>query len=152
MAEHWSVGDRLAPITRHMTAERMRWYCEGIDTALVANGVPQLVGSNIHTDDDVARRSGLAGRVADGMISTNWLSSMLTASFGHGFLEGGALRTKYIVPIFEDDLITACGVITDIEVDGDRRTAVLDVWCEKADGTRCTVGHARARLPSGSSH
>ena len=72
-----------------------------------------LAGPNIHTDDALARANGLPGRVADGMVSTNWISTLLTDAFGGRYLEGGSLRTRYVRPIFEDERIEVVVRITD---------------------------------------
>jgi acyl dehydratase len=131
-----------------MTAERMRWHCEALDTAVSGGERPVPAGANIHTDDEIARSSGLPGRVADGMISTNWLSSMLIQTFGDGYLWGGSLRTRYTKPVFVDDVIRAVIRVAALDSDEDgRAVARLDVWCENQHGDVCTTGEAVVRLP-----
>ena len=46
------------------------------------------------------------------MVSTNWISTLLTDAFGERYLEGGSLRTRYVRPIFEDDRIEVVVRIT----------------------------------------
>ena len=101
----WVAGQELPRRQRAMTAERMRWHCDGLESALA--GYPVSSGPNIHTDDDLARANGLPGRVADGMISTNWLSGVLLEAFGDGYLRHGTLRTRYLRPVFVDTDLTA---------------------------------------------
>jgi 3-hydroxybutyryl-CoA dehydratase len=141
----WRPGVELPRLRRTMTAERMRWYADVIETSLA--GRPVQAAPNIHTDDDIARANGLSARVADGMISTNWLSEMLVAAFGEAYLRTGSLRTRYARPIFEDAVVTSVVQITKVEwaVDG-TQTVTADVWCETEDGTRCTSGEATVRL------
>jgi acyl dehydratase len=129
-----------------MTAERMRWHCEGLESALAGRLV--TVGATIHTDDEFARANGLPGRVADGMISTNWLSGILLEAFGDAYLIGGSLRTRYRRPVFADTPLT--GVVQVAERrpgpdSGDRLVAA--VWCETPDGERVTEGEASVPLP-----
>src|SRR4051812_38853315 len=115
MSADWKVGDELPRLVRVMTAERMRWHCEALDTAVAASGQPVAADANIHTDDAIAQASGLPGRVADGMIATNWLSSMLIQAFGDAYLGGGSLRTRYTKPVFVDDVVEAGVRVTAVE-------------------------------------
>jgi acyl dehydratase len=125
----------------------MRWHCDALATLLADTGEVVLAGPSIHTDDDVARSSGLPSRVADGMISTNWLSSTLTACFGEVFLSTGSLRTRYVRPIFEDERIEAVVRITTVDpLAGDESLLRADVWCANERGDKCTVGEASVRL------
>ena len=74
-AEPWTAGTEVARLSRTMTAERMRWFADGLHTVVAAGDTFQIAEPNIHTDDDLARASGLPGIIADGMVSTNWISS-----------------------------------------------------------------------------
>jgi hypothetical protein len=147
MARLWLPGQVLPPLVRSMTAARMRWYCDALETALAASDEVVRAGPNIHTDDGLARANGLPGRVADGMITTNWVSSMLFDSFGDAIVKGGSLRTKYIRPVFEDERITAVVTVRTIEplADG-RRLLTADVSCTNEGGQACTVGEATVRI------
>ena len=150
MSELWTPGRELPRLRRTMTAERMRWYSDALETVTLGAAAPVLAGPNIHTDDSLARANGLPGRVADGMVSTNWISTLLTDTFGDGYLEGGSLRTRYVRPIFEDERIEVVVRITD------RRTAadgsdhlVAEVACVKSDGEIATAGEATVAVAGG---
>ena len=148
MAALWAPGMELPRLRRAMTAERMRWYSDAFETLSWTGAAAQsliLAGPNIHTDDDMARENGLRARVADGMVSTNWISTVLTDTFAELYLEGGSLRTRYVRPIFEDDNIEVVVRVTgsERELDGDRLT--LDVSCIKDDGEVATAGIATVR-------
>jgi 3-hydroxybutyryl-CoA dehydratase len=149
-ADLWTPGSELAHVVRTMTAERMRWYSDVLETVAQLSTEPILAEPNIHTDDDLARANGLAARVADGMVSTNWLSSMLADAYGIHYLEGGSLRTRYVRPIYEDDEIEVVVKVTAREPapDGGERL-VADVSCVKADGQVATGGVATIRIPRG---
>jgi 3-hydroxybutyryl-CoA dehydratase len=140
----------LPRLRRAMTAERMRWYSDALMTLSWTGAPPEsliLAGPNIHTDDHLARDNGLRGRVADGMVSTNWISTVLTDTFGELYLEGGSLQTRYIRPIFEDDNIEVVVRVTGRNPDsgfGERLT--LDVSCVKDDGEVATAGTATVRV------
>ena len=130
-------------MTRTMTAERMRWYSDALAMLTAAATEPLIPAPNIHTDDAVARANGLSGRLADGMISTNWISTMLTDTFGANYLHGGSLRTRYLRPIYEDERVEVVVRITDRRPAADGRDRlVADVTCLIADGKVATAGQA----------
>jgi 3-hydroxybutyryl-CoA dehydratase len=106
-----------------------------------------LSGPNIHTDDEVARTNGLPGRVADGMISTNWLSSILVESFGDAYVARGRLRTRYRRPVFVDVPLSAVVRVAELHpgADGERHL-MAEVFCETPDGERVTEGVAAVPL------
>jgi hypothetical protein len=146
----WTPGAELPRLTRTMTAERMRWYADALETVSQGAAHPIIAEPNIHTDDDLARANGLRGRVADGMISTNWISSVLADAFGENYLARGSLRTRYVRPIYEDERIEVVVRITARERTEDgREQLVADVACVKADGEVATGGAATIGLPRG---
>lgn len=135
------VGSIIQGPTRAATRLRMFWYGDGLESAI--HGERRRAQVHIHTDDEAAKYEGLPGVIADGMSSTNWISTMLTKKFGVDYIERGELRTKFIKPIFADVVVSTKGQVRSIErmEDGAVRY-VLDVWCEDADGTKLTVGEA----------
>ncbi|GAA5146051.1 hypothetical protein GCM10025768_04100 [Microbacterium pseudoresistens] len=139
MAEHVEVGDEFSSFPLIMTRERMRWYCDALETAASQSGEFIVAEPTIHTDDEYARQNGLPGIVADGMISTNYISSLLYRTFGVAYLAGGELRTKFIRPVVEDAILRARAVVTDAEAGA----VALDVWVEDETGQKVTVGDAR---------
>lgn len=143
----WHPGDVVGRLERTMTAERMRWHVVGLETAVAGGTTPATPGVTIHTDDDYARTLGLAGAIADGMVTTNWLSSMLVAAFGDAFTTGGTLRTKFIRPVFVGDRIVAQVTVTAVDDHaGGGCTIHTELRCENQAGELCTVGVATARL------
>ncbi len=139
------TGQVLRGTPRKMNRERMRWYVDGLFTARANDGKVHTE-ENIHTDDEYARSQGLPGIIADGMISTNWLYGLLLDTFGADFLRAGSLRTKYIKPILEIHIVTACLRVKAAEpADGGTRYD-LEVWCEDQAGTLLTVGAASVTL------
>ena len=145
-ATTWSVGDELPGISRRMTRERMRWYADALLGTSEPEPAPMIAEENVHTDDEFARGQGLSGIISDGMISTNWISSVLLAAFGRAYLERGRLRTKFIRPIFEDQIITTRAVVNAVTPGPDGVSVELEVWCEDGSGQKCTVGVASARV------
>jgi acyl dehydratase len=131
-----------------MTAERIRWYDDAMLSA--AKGEDTRAGANIHTSDDYARSQGLPAVIADGMISTNWMSEMLVAHFGMDYLERGELRTKFIKPIYLGAVVSVRGRVRSVErADGAGVAYVLDVWCEDQQRVKLTDGDARVVVAAG---
>ena len=144
MAASLKVGSELRSAPREMTRERMRWYVDTQPTVAADNGRIQTQEPTIHDDDDYARKQGLPGIIADGMISTNWIMGLLLDTFGPDFARKGKLRTKYIAPIYEDQVVISCARVTAVEkIDG--ATAYrLEVWSEDDTAKKLTVGEAIA--------
>jgi 3-hydroxybutyryl-CoA dehydratase len=132
---------RLPP--RPMTRERMRWYVDVQDTVQFDDGRIHPQPPTIHDDDAYAKKQGLPGIIADGMISTNWIFSLLTDVFGDDAARKGRLRTKYIAPVYEDQVLIACARVRSLHDNADGATVYhLDVWCEDDSGKHVTVGEA----------
>ena len=140
-------GQELRSTPRSMSRERMRWYVDGLFTAKANDGKVHTE-ENIHTDDQYARSQGLPGIIADGMISTNWILSLLVDVFGPDAASKGRLKTKYIAPIYEDHVVIACAKIATVTNDGGRAVYDLAVWCEDDNGKKVTVGDARVYAPA----
>jgi 3-hydroxybutyryl-CoA dehydratase len=143
------VGCVLTAPPRVMTRERMRWYCDALETTSEADGEFRIAGPTIHNDDDFARSQGLPGIIADGMISTNWISQLLVYTYGMRYLGDGELRTRFVRPIYEDEVIETCAEVTHTVNGEDGRRLALDVRCVTAGGETCTVGTATVPLDVG---
>ena len=137
------VGAELRSAPRQMTRERMRWYVDAQPTVAVDDGRIHTQDPTIHDDDDYARKQGLPGIIADGMISTNWILGLLLDVFGQPAAEKGKLRTRYVRPIYENEIIVACAAVRSVARGKDGETAYrLEVWCEADGAVKVTVGEA----------
>lgn len=134
-----TVGDEIAGPRKVATAQRIHWYGSGFMTANA--GERREVITNIHTDDEFAQNQGLPAAIADGMMSANWISSMLIERFGADYISRGHLRTKFIKPVYVDEGITAHGRVVSVtpQPDGSNRFE-LEVWAADDDGVKRTVG------------
>jgi acyl dehydratase len=143
----YSVGDELKGPVRKVTVERIEWY----DSAMLSAAAGELrqVGSNIHTDEDYARAEGFIGVMADGMIMTNWCSSMLLEHFGSDYIERGTLRTKFIKPVWLDAIVHVRGRVVASEPNGGATVYKLDVWCEDENGVKVVDGDSRIEVRHG---
>ena len=62
----------------------------------------------------------------------------------------GRLRTKYIAPIYEDDVVITCAKVSSVTDNESGETVYeVEVWCENDAGKKLTVGdatiHTRSR-------
>lgn len=143
-ASDLAVGTEWRSAPREMTRERMRWYVDAQPTVAADNGHIQTQEPTIHDDDDYARTQGLPGIIADGMISTNWIMGLLIDTFGEDFVHKGKLRTKYVAPIYEDQVVISCARVVAATKTGDATEYRLEVWCEDDTAKKLTVGEATA--------
>ena len=139
-----AVGTQFRLPPRLMTRERMRWYVDIQETVQQDTGRIVTQPPTIHDDDAYARKQGLPGIISDGMISTNWIMGLLLDTFGTSFLHKGKLRTKYIAPIYEDQVVISCARVTAIERAGGTTAYHMEVWCEDDTAKKLTVGEAVA--------
>jgi acyl dehydratase len=129
-AHELAIGQEIEPIVKHMTIERM-------SRPLMAGGNP------IHYDAAFAKNAGLPAPIATGVMSSAFLSEMLTKAFGVDWIRTGAMDVKFIRPILAGDTVTARGRITGkCEASTGVRIA-LEIWCETQRGEPATVGTAR---------
>ena len=126
--------------------ERIEWY----DSAMLSAATDELrqVGSNIHTDEEFAKSEGFPTINADGMIMTNWCSSMLLRELRPPLSR--ARRAAHQVHRAGD----WSGV--ELHVRGRVREATtnpngstqytIDVWCEDENGNKLVDGDAKVEV------
>lgn len=142
-----SIGTEFRAHLRPMTRERMRWYVDAQPTIAADDGRVHTQPPTIHDDDEYARSQGLPGIIADGMVSTNWIQGLLIDVFGIAVATCSRLRTKYIAPIYEDQIVIAAAKVVSLTAAASGGTnVILDVWCEDDSGKKLTVGDATIRL------
>jgi acyl dehydratase len=101
-------------------------------------------GENYHTNREMARALGFPDIVVQGMMTLCFLSGLLTREFGDGWYRGGKMSVALVNVVWCGDTITARGTVREERPEGRRTRLVLDVWCEKSDGTKVVVGSASA--------
>jgi len=97
-----------------------------------------------HNDVEEARKLGFPDIVVQGMMPLCFVSEMMTTRFGEGWFAGGRMNVNLVNVVWRGDKLTARGLVREMTPEGSRRRARLDVWCEKADGTKVVVGSASA--------
>jgi hypothetical protein len=101
-------------------------------------------GRNYHTDKEQAEKLGFPNIVVQGMMSTCFISQVMQDAFGMGWLEGGKASLKLTNVLWVDEAVTAHGKIREEVPEGSRTRVHCDVWAEKDDGTRVSLGSASA--------
>ena len=131
----------LSLATRTLTQEKMTAYSEDSANA--------LRGQSIHTAPAVARAKGYPNSVAQGLMSADYISEMMTARFEKGWLLYGRLSLAFVRPALCGHTITANAAPREKADEGAFIRHVHDVWCQNQDGEAVTVGTASGLVPAG---
>ena len=97
---------------------------------------------SIHTDEAWARAKGFRAPLAQGMMSTAYVSEMMTQLLGAGFVKGGTMSVAFIKPVYVGDRLTVRGVVKEKRRENGATRVVVDVWCENQHGEKTAVGTA----------
>lgn len=108
-------------LTKHVTQDDMTLYSGP---------------GNIHSDLEVAKRTGLDATIAQGMMTLAFASELMTQVCGPQWLERGELDVKFTKPVVADDAVT---VSASEGADG------YDVKAVNQSGEILMVGTARLR-------
>jgi len=123
-------GEEVSPLARTITHA----MCEALSG-------PE---KNYHTDQEMARALGFPDIVVQGMLSVCFVADLMAHAFGIGWHLAGKLDVRLVNVVWPNDTLTTRGKVRDEIPEGSKRRALLDVWCEKADGTKTVVGTASA--------
>jgi acyl dehydratase len=104
---------------------------------------------SIHTDEAWARAKGFRTTLAQGMMSTAYVSEMMTELLGAGFVKGGGMSMAFVKPVYAGDRLTVRGVVKEVRPEPNATRVVVDVWCENQHGEKTAVGTATGFLPAG---
>lgn len=126
-------GDEITSIDMYLSKDQVRRY------ARTANmNVPRF------TDDEGARKEGLPGMIAPGVMSMGLLVKMI------GDWNRGALikriGTTFRSPVLPDRNLHLRGAIT--QKNAADRTVECDLWIENDEGERWVIGTATLALPT----
>jgi acyl dehydratase len=130
-------GERLGPLPKAVSLS----MCEAFSGP----------GKNYHTDQEMARALGFPDVVVQGMMSICFLSELMTKRFGLGWICGGKLNVSLVNVLWGNEQVSAHGQVREQHAEGKRTRVVVDVWCEKVDGTKTIVGTASALMAAGDS-
>lgn len=100
----------------------------------------------VHMDDDYARDTIFAGRIAHGMMTAGLISAVIGEQLpGHGTVYLGQ-SLKFLAPVRPGDTVLAEVEVTDI--DYSRRRVTMETRC-LVDGKKVLIGEANVLAPSG---
>ena len=97
---------------------------------------------SIHSDEAWARQKGFRACLAQGMMSTAYVSQMMVELLGPGFARGGTMSMAFVKPVYAGDRLTVRGRIKDKQPDSGATRVVVEVWVENQHGEKTAVGHA----------
>ena len=101
----------------------------------------------IHWDRAAGASRGVGDHtVNQGPLNLSYVINMLMAWAGPTCIR--RLQTRFLAPVLDGDHLTAHGVVTAIENDGDTRLAVCDTWLDR-DGERVLECTATVALSEG---
>ena len=135
------AGERkgeLTPVVRTLTAERMTAYSE--------DSVNALRGTSIHVQAEAAKEAGFETTVAQGLMSADYISEMMTATLGKESFENAKLSLAFLRPVLAGETLTANGRLAESVEDGAGVRRVYEVWCENEKAETVTAGTATALL------
>jgi len=98
---------------------------------------------SIHTDKAWAREKGFANTIAQGMMSTAYVSKLMTRAVGEGFVAGGAMEARFLRPVLCGDTLEIRGNVAGFtrEPDG-RPRAHITVAAHNQRGEQTMAGGA----------
>jgi acyl dehydratase len=108
-------------LTKHVTQDDMTLYSGP---------------GNIHSDVEVAKRTGLDAPIAQGMMTLAFASELMTKIHGARWLERGEISVKFTKPVPAEDTVT---------VRAEVRDDVYDITATNRHGETVMVGEARLR-------
>lgn len=126
------AGQTLGPLVRTITQRRIDAY----------SGVRPR---SIHTDEEWARHKGFPTTIAQGMMTTAYVSTLMTGAVGAGFVAGGGMDVRFLRPVMCGDTVTVTGTVVGFgrQPEGAVRVHV-DVAGHNQRGEQTTAGTASA--------
>lgn len=99
----------------------------------------------IHTDEETARKAGLPGVIAQGMLSMGFLGQFVGQIAGNrGFVS--QLHVRFVGRVLPGDMV-ACNIKVTAK-DEEKRTIELAISAETEPGKPSTIGNARIKFLS----
>jgi acyl dehydratase len=123
-------------MTKVVTQENVRLYAEASHDF-----------NPVHLDEEFARKAGLGGTVAHGMLILSYVSEMMTTAFGKSWLAGGRLDVRFREPARPDNTIAVGGKISKLERIGGQTMVTCSVLCSNEKGEQVITGEAVLTVP-----
>ena len=132
-AETITIGQELPALVKEISQRQIDAY----------SGVRPR---SIHSDEAWARAKGFRAPLAQGMMSTAYVSEMMTELLGAGFVKGGSMSVSFTKPVYAGDRLTVRGVVRDKRSENGATRVVVDVWAENQHGQKTMAGTASGWL------
>lgn len=127
-----AIGQQLPTLEREVTQRKIDIY----------SGVKP---GSIHTDPEWAKAKGFEATIAQGMMSTAYVSTMLTEAAGSGFVVGGTIDCRFLRPVLCGDVLTIEGTVLGFAPDPTGRSRVhVSVTVRNQRGEQTLGGSASA--------
>ena len=124
-----TIGQKLPSLVKEISQRRVDAY----------SGVRPR---SIHSDEAWARQKGFRTCLAQGMMSTAYVSQMMVRLLGPSFARGGSLSMAFIKPVYVGDRLTVHGVVKDKQPENGTTRVSVEVWVENQHGEKTAVGRA----------
>lgn len=98
----------------------------------------------IHLDEEFARSTRFGRRIAHGMLSGAFISSVLGYEFKERKIVYLSQTMKFIAPVFIDDVITTTATVTKIRED--KPIVTLETTCKNQNGETTLKGEAAVMI------
>mgnify|MGYP001312200040 FL=1 len=128
-ADSIQIGAELAPRVKPIAQRQIDCY----------SGVRP---KSIHTDAEWAKKKGFAAPLAQGLMSTAYVSQMMVDFLGEGFVKGGRISASFIKPVLAGDTLTMHGAVKSKDAEGAQTRVTVEFWCENQQGVKTMVGTA----------
>jgi 3-hydroxybutyryl-CoA dehydratase len=134
-SDELKVGTSLPELKREVKQENVNLYASASGDF-----------NPIHIDPEFAKRAGLEGTIAHGMLILAYISEFMTRSFGQDWLTGGRLSARFKAPARPGDTITVSGKVTAAREE-ERAIAVnCDVLCRNQRDEPVIVCETKVRV------
>ena len=101
----------------------------------------------VHLNEEFAKKTGLGGTIAHGMLILAYVSEMMMAAFGKKWITGGKLDVRFKAAARPGETITVSGKITKMENDNSQTTVNCSVLCSNGKGEQIITGEAILKIP-----
>jgi acyl dehydratase len=128
------IGQELPSLVRQPTQRRIDAYST-------------VRAHSIHSDETWAQAKGFRTCLAQGMMSTAYVSDMMTRLLGSGFVKGGTMSIAFVKPVYAGDRLTVRGVVKDNRQEDGRTRVIVEVSCTNQHGQQTAIGTASGLLP-----
>ncbi len=134
-----AVGQELAPLVKPpITQEQLRRYAEASGDF-----------NPIHLDEEAARRVGLDGVIAHGMLSMAFLGQFVNQQIaGIPGVRIAQLKVRFLNMVRLGDTLTCRGVVKAQTTNDDLSESItVEFWAQNQKGEKVTTGEAVVVVP-----